>query len=75
MDQKNVDPALTPKNATIKGYKYIDDIICDVNKPDNNPKDILELINQHGCKLGSPSQSKEINIYRGLYMPLEKNKK
>lgn len=65
------DPILTPKNAAEKGYKYIDDIIYDENKPNELIKDILELINKHGYKLGSPSETKEVNIYRGLYMPIE----
>lgn len=68
-----IDLNLTPKNATEKGYKYIDDIIYDITKPTDTIKDIFVLINQHGYKLGSPSESKEINIYFGLYMPIEKN--
>lgn len=54
-----------------RGHKYIDDIFYSVNKPD---EDIQKLIAEHGCKLCSPSKSKEINIYYGLYMPIENNK-
>lgn len=68
------DPTLTPKNAEQKGYKYIGDIIYNECMTSDAIKDILELINKHGYKLGSPSISKESNIYRGLYMSLEKNK-
>lgn len=65
------DPTLNPKNAGQKGYKYIDDIIYNESNPNASTKDILELINEHGHKLGSPSESKEINIYYGLYMPIK----
>lgn len=65
-----VDPTLTPANARQKGYKYIDDIIYDATKPNENIKDILELINIHGYRLGSPSETNQINPYFGLYMPI-----
>ena len=68
------DPALNPKNAKQNGYEYIGDIIYNECMPQSTIKDILELINKHGHKLGSPSESKEVNIYRGLYMPISKIK-
>lgn len=68
------DPTLTPKNAEQKGYKHIGDIIYNEYLHQGTVKNIIELINQHGHKLGSPSESKEVNIYRGLYMPISKIK-
>lgn len=67
-----LDLTLNPKNATQKGYKYIDDIIYDEYILPDSLKEILELIDQHGYKLGAPYISKESNIYHGLYMPIVK---
>ncbi len=66
------DPTLNPKNAAKKDYEYIGDIIYNECMSRDTIKDIMELINQHGYKLGSPSESKETNIFCGLYMPMGK---
>jgi hypothetical protein len=70
-DQKNlVDFSLKQKNAKSKGYKYIGDIVYNAQNKNNIPKEISELINIHGYKLGSPSQTNENSTYCGLYMPI-----
>lgn len=67
-----IDLSLTPKNTHQRGYKYIDDIIYNEQNPN---EDILNLIHKYGYRLGSPSQSKETNIYYGLYMPIGESTK
>lgn len=68
-----IDTSLTPKNAQLKGYVYIGDIIYDINMPNNALIDILELINKNGYKLGTPAQANQIDPYFGLYKPLDDN--
>ncbi len=63
----DVDLTLTPQNAEEKGYEYIDDVIYDKYNPNESVKDILDLINQHGHKLGKPSAQNDMGSYFGFY--------
>ena len=62
------NPLLTPHDARENGYVYVDDIIYHILQPQH---DILELIQDHGYKLGLGIQGDEVDSYFGLYMPIE----
>lgn len=64
------DLTLTPENASLLGYKHIDDIIYNILAPATVKKDILRLIYENGFKLGSPT--KQNKPYYGLYAPVNK---
>jgi len=64
-----IDPTLTPQNAHSKGYTYIDDVIYDHQNPNDAMREILELINTEGYKLGTPDNPIYPDPYYGLYVP------
>jgi hypothetical protein len=72
MNENNIpyanDSTLTPQNARVKGYKYIDDIVYNINS--TAMQDIIKLIQQYGYKLGVPTQKDESNSFFGLYAPI-----
>ena len=65
------DLTLTPENASLSGYKHIDDIVYNVLAPTQAKRDILRLIYENGFKLGSPTRANK-PLY-GLYAPINKS--
>lgn len=73
MDEKNtknfIDPTLTPQNAPAKGYEYIDDVIYDKRASEETMKEVMELVGNFDCKLGTSTHSNGKDPYFGLYIP------
>ena len=66
------NPLLSPQDAKENGYVYVDDIIYNVLEPNT---DVIDLIQEHGYKLGLAQQGSELESYFGLYMPSHLAKK
>lgn len=58
------DAELSPSNASVRGYIYLDDIFLE--KYDNHSKEFLEIMNKNQIKLGIPL--KNGHAYYGLYV-------
>lgn len=73
MDNNNtlaslIDWTLTPKNALKRGYQFIDDLLYDSQAP---LPEVLTLVKEDGCKLGSPDSKTYDSPCCGLYTPLK----
>lgn len=58
-----VSSSITYENADEKGYEYIQDIV----NPFESLNEILKLASDKGYKFGSPCNTKNKNLYYGLY--------
>ena len=63
------DLSLTPHNARAKGYEYIDDVIYEVESPDETMLDILTFLREFHGKLGVSRGGMSGDSFFGLYLP------
>jgi hypothetical protein len=65
--QNIIDETLTPENAELKGFDYIDDVF--------NPyfafQDILMIAQEKGYKFGNPGKDGDSDQRFGLYRPIK----
>jgi len=67
------DSTLTPGNAGIKGYEYLDDIVIPLKSMKQSTKMFLKLLKEHHLRLGIPKYTQ--NEYFGLYVPFKEIEK
>lgn len=63
-----IDLTLSSQTARKRGYEYIDDVFYDGAK---TLEEIIELLSEHGYKLGKPSKQSLTDSYYGFYAPIK----
>jgi hypothetical protein len=64
-----IDETLTPENAQMKGFHYIDDIF----NPYIAIQDVLAFAEEKGYKFGIPGKDGDSDQRFGLYRPIREN--
>ena len=67
--QNIIDETLTPENAELKGFDYIDDVF----NPYVAIQDVLTLADEKGYKFGNPGKEVGSDQRFGLYRPIKEH--
>lgn len=65
-----IDESLTPENAKEKGYEYVGESIYQADAPYDAMKDIIEMVEKEGVKLGCSIHNRNAG-FCGIYKPLK----
>ncbi len=70
LKQLPIDENLTPENAISRGFEWVGNVAYDREAPLEEMKEIIELVDIEGHKLGHPLSKLASGILYGLYKPL-----
>lgn len=65
-----VDDTLTPENAPSRGYEHEWDVIYQTDAPYIAMKDVIDLVENDGYKLGCPASNPDSD-FCGIYKPIK----
>ena len=65
-----IDDSLTPENAKEKGYEYVGESIYQTDAPYDAMKDIIDMVENQGMKLGTSVHTFGGENFCGIYNPL-----